>query len=229
MHKERVTAATTDGVILVGDWYTPDAPNGWCTLLLHMMPADRSSWSVFADMLVQKGWSVLAIDLRGHGESTQSVNGTMDYHTFTPAEHRASEADVETSLTWLREHNFSQSNIVLVGASIGANLAFQTLARHGDIPTAVLLSSGDDYHGILTTADADKIQPAQALLLVASDEDQLSAESVPRLHNTLRCHKYMMMLSGAGHGTTMFARAPQLLDDVTGWMEDIQARGGDMS
>ena len=36
-----------------------------------MMPATKESWNEFSQKLREKGWHVLAIDFRGHGESTK--------------------------------------------------------------------------------------------------------------------------------------------------------------
>src|SRR5207247_1450246 len=38
-------------------------------LLLHGFGEDRSVWDSFRKQLLAKGWAVMALDLRGHGES----------------------------------------------------------------------------------------------------------------------------------------------------------------
>jgi pimeloyl-ACP methyl ester carboxylesterase len=68
---ERVELTTDDGVVLVGDYYGQTAPTP-AVLLLHMIPPnyDRGSWpNRFIELLRDSGFSVLALDRRGAGES----------------------------------------------------------------------------------------------------------------------------------------------------------------
>src|SRR3989344_931611 len=96
---EKVSFLTEDGVTVVGDYYEGGGEKA--VLLLHMMPATRASWIAFANKLVAEGWSALAIDLRGHGESVSVPGGALDYKTFSDAEHQASIADVESGIEYL--------------------------------------------------------------------------------------------------------------------------------
>ena len=64
---QRIELKTKDGVSVIGDYYAPSQASVKGLLLLHMMPADRTSWNAFAGRMQAAGWHVLAIDLRGHG------------------------------------------------------------------------------------------------------------------------------------------------------------------
>jgi len=72
---------TEDGVALAG-WYA--APlNSTAIILLHGAGASREAVRPYAEMLTRHGYGVLALDLRGHGESGGSTNrlgwqGTRD-------------------------------------------------------------------------------------------------------------------------------------------------------
>src|SRR5215813_8178170 len=68
---ERVTFKASDGVEVVGSFYAPPktkkkAP---CAILIHMYPAEKSSWQPLIPYLHGKGFAVLAYDIRGAGES----------------------------------------------------------------------------------------------------------------------------------------------------------------
>ena len=52
---------TKDGFEIIGDYYEADSDKG--VLLLHMMPADRKSWTKFAEKLQANNFKVLAIDI----------------------------------------------------------------------------------------------------------------------------------------------------------------------
>lgn len=76
-----VTLETSDGVKLAA-WYTPPA-NGAAVILIHGAGNSRESVRRYAEMLADHGYGVLALDLRGHGESEGTTNrlgwqGTRD-------------------------------------------------------------------------------------------------------------------------------------------------------
>lgn len=90
---EAITLTTGDGVTLAG-WYAPPS-NGAAILLLHGAGGSRESVRRYADMLVRHGYGVLALDLRGHGESdgvtnrlgwqgTQDVKAAVEYLQARP-------------------------------------------------------------------------------------------------------------------------------------------------
>jgi len=55
------------------------APHGAPVILVHGSWGSSMMWMVYTTLLSQKGWSVYALDLRGHGTSEGDVRGaTMD-------------------------------------------------------------------------------------------------------------------------------------------------------
>jgi pimeloyl-ACP methyl ester carboxylesterase len=81
----------------------------------------------FAERFLARGDAYLTFDLRGHGESS----GTMAELTVTRA-----LADVETVLAWARERF---ARIVVIGSSLGGQLAAWAAARNPDVIAANLL------------------------------------------------------------------------------------------
>jgi pimeloyl-ACP methyl ester carboxylesterase len=78
---EAVTLTTSDKVTL-GAWYKPPT-NGAVIILIHGAGGSRENLRRYADLLVQHGYGVLALDLRGHGSSDGTTNrlgwqGTRD-------------------------------------------------------------------------------------------------------------------------------------------------------
>ena len=78
---EEVTLRAADGVELQA-WYRA-ATNGRAIILLHGASGSRESVRPYAEMLSRHGYGVLAVDLRGHGESQGKMNrlgwqGTLD-------------------------------------------------------------------------------------------------------------------------------------------------------
>ncbi len=221
---ERVELKTQDNVAIVCDYYPPAAPVAKGLLLFHMMPATRTSWRAFAAKAQQAGWHVLAIDLRGHGESQGGPDG---YKRFSDAEHQASKLDAEAGAEFLkstlRESSGQEGLFVLGGASIGANLALQYLSEHPEAKAAFLLSPGLDYRGVTTEPAARDLKPGQAVYYVASRDDQHSAETIQRLSEVTPAgvEKKIKFFEAAGHGTTIFEREPYFMDEIVSWLESI--------
>ena len=212
---QRVAFKTSDGVAIVGDYYAPAAPSEQGLLLLHMMPATRSSWRAFAEKIMAENFQVLAIDLRGHGESSGGPNG---YKNFTDIEHQASYLDLEAAVGFLKSKGVSE--FFLGGASIGANLALGYLAEHAEARAAFLLSPGLDYRGVKTLDAAQGIRLGQAVYYVASRDDVYSADSTQQLFDATPAgiKKKIKFFETAGHGTTLFDREPAFMDTVVSWL-----------
>ncbi|KKU13932.1 MAG: hypothetical protein UX17_C0005G0008 [Parcubacteria group bacterium GW2011_GWC2_45_7] len=228
---QKITFTTSDGVEIVGIYVdagtsTPHA------LLLHMMPATKESYAAFAEKLRQIGISSLAIDFRGHGESVQkftdvSLHSTvLDYQKFSDEEQQAKILDVHAAVEWLiQNHGAVKSHLVLVGASIGANLALQYLSENSEVPAAVLLSAGLDYRSVKTEPLVRAVKPSQSVYFAASSEDmrgsgQSATEMAKILFDACPCKKEIKTFDGAGHGTTMFEREPKFTDEVIKWIKE---------
>ncbi len=216
---------TVDHVTIVADWY-PVTPPRWGALLLPMMPADRTSWHVFASSLQHAGIASLAIDLRGHGASVVQGTTHISYETFTDAEHQASINDIIASVGWLASQGIVSQQTMLIGASIGANLALQYLADDPRLPAACLLSPGENYRGIATYPLVDRLAPHQRLLMIASREDAESSSAVEELDRRTHGRHATMLLTGAGHGTTMLAESPSLTEQILRWVNGIRREQG---
>jgi len=214
---EKVNFDTEDGVIIYADHYASGV-DGPSALLLHMMPATKESWSAFATALLSAGFShVLAIDLRGHGESVHQGNARLDYKQFEDADHQAKMMDVDAAVRWLEGQGVAKERLALVGASIGANLAIAYGAEHGEIPAVVALSPGLDYRGVTTPDKVAKYRSGQGLYLVASEEDELSFKTDRELA-AIKNGTIVKEFRGAGHGTAMFDKAPGLMAEVVEWL-----------
>ena len=210
---------TKDNCTIVADYYAGSSKSGM--LLLHMMPADRTSWHALAAKFQENGFHVLAIDLRGHGQSTGGPNG---YQKFSDAQHQQSSLDIDSSIEFLRLQGVEKIHIG--GASIGANLCLQYATKHSEVASVILLSPGLDYRGIHTDIWMDNIKPNQAILLVASDEDVYSFTSVKTLfdRSSNLPRREVKLLTQAGHGTTMLEKNPEFINELVAWLKKVDSQ-----
>ena len=164
------------------------------------------------EKLLERGYASLAFDSRGHGEST--MGGALDYKTFTPEQQQQKRLDLEAAFAWAQSQGFDDAHIILIGASIGANLAIRALAEHRDLPLAIALSPGLDYRGVKTDDAIQSLASSQKVVLVASDDDDRpSWDSVHELHR-LNPSTVLIERHGLGHGTDMTDKDPSLVDEI---------------
>ncbi len=221
---EKVIFETEDGVQIIGDYIeiVKEAPTA---LLLHMMPVTRVSWRAFAEKLRQAGFSSLAIDFRGHGDSIRKFEArstkyeTLDYKKFTDREQQEKILDVRGAIEWLeKDRGVSRDHVVIVGASIGANLALQCMTEEPTIKRGVLLSPGLDYRGVKTDIFVRRLNSNQKVLLIASYDDEYSSQTIRELNRLNSAQTELREFSDLGHGTDMFRHKPELMDQVVKWL-----------
>lgn len=215
---ESVRFLTKDKVEIIGNYWKGEKH---AVLLLHMMPATKESWDRFAEALFDAGFSVLAIDLRGHGESINQEGLSLDYKTFTDEEHQASLMDVEASVSFLKKKGVKE--IFLVGASIGANLALQYQGKHTEITKTILLSPGTNYRGVLTEPYAEMLGKNQEVYFVAGTLDGRSSGNAANMAKEIASKiigkKEIKIYQSSAHGTDLFAEDAQLRYTLIAWLQ----------
>lgn len=210
--KKIINFQTKDGVKIVGDFFDAKSlPAGGqgkkSIILLHILPGNRHDFDEFAELLCLQGYNVLNIDERGHGESEAWAGEMGSWQEFTQADYDKTIYDVEAAVDWIKIR-FPDTDLGIIGASIGANLAMLYGAKHQ--PKAVIaLSPGINYKGIKTEIASRNFR--NNLLIVASKDDGYSFESSSRLFEmSVAAKKEFIQYEEAGHGTRMFNSEPEL-------------------
>jgi alpha-beta hydrolase superfamily lysophospholipase len=92
MIREKIFLTTEDKVKIAANFYPCEKESSIAVVCLHMMPATKESWDSFAIHLQRCGLCSLAIDERGHGESTiqqiKTQKRVLDYRDFSDTEHQ---------------------------------------------------------------------------------------------------------------------------------------------
>jgi pimeloyl-ACP methyl ester carboxylesterase len=206
---QKVSFLTDDGVLIVGTYYAPASPHQktatHAVILLHMLGRNRNDWNTFASSLSNNSNSdaVLSIDLRGHGESINQNGSTISYQSFSPADYNKMVLDVKAAKHFLvTQKNIGPNNIVIVGASIGANVALKYAASDPSIRTVVLLSPGLNYMGVTTS---DSIRKYDNPVYIAAGGKDLIAGSDPQiLCGMINCGNHLKVYQNSNsHGTDM--------------------------
>ena len=219
---EKIQLTTQDDITIVGDFYPSGDETSPAVILLHMMPATRDSWRDFAPLLVEKGFQVLAIDERGHGESTN--NGELNYEEFSSEEQQEKMMDILAAREYFLDRGVEFSDIYVGGASIGANLAIEYLAENHEAKAAFALSPGYNYHGIETLPLMEEVHSEQALFLAATQDDPNvpdSAQATEDIAEADNAGIELKIYDTGGHGTDMFEKHPELMGELADWLTKL--------
>src|SRR3990167_7638860 len=211
--KKTVSFQTKDNVKIVGDFY--DAKSDWSILLLHILPGNRGDLDNFAEFLWQNDYNILNIDERGHGDSEAWPGETGSWQEFTQADYDKMIYDVEAAAEHLK-NKIPETELIIIGGSIGANLALLYGAK-AQPKIIVALSPGLDYHGIKTEIASRNFR--QNLLMIASRDDGYAFESSERLFEiSAAATKDFFRYEDAGHGTRMFNSEPELKQRILNFL-----------
>jgi dienelactone hydrolase len=214
---KRITYTVDNGAVtIVGNYWK--STHERAVILLHMMPARKESWNECAEAFHKEGYDVLAIDLRGHGES-----GGGNYKEFTHEQHQASRHDVEAARQWLVAQGVHPEHIVVGGASIGANLALEYLGNHPECKAVFCLSPGVAYRGIETMPIVRRLTTNQRVFfIVAKDDSRIpdNFEQTSQIYEAMTGEKKLEVFETGGHGTEILNAHPALIDEIITWFQN---------
>jgi uncharacterized protein len=124
--KQPVKLTGADGLRLRG-WYVPSR-NRAAVIALHGTGSNRLGVERHARLLARRGYGVLALDLRGHGES----EGRSTSAPWTMVD------DVVAAVEWLAVRtDVSPDKVALLGVSMGGEVALRVAARRRDVRAIV--------------------------------------------------------------------------------------------
>jgi len=217
----KVAVETDDGVPIFGDFFAPEpgvkGDKAPLVILLHMYRQDRGTWAPLVPALSERGYAVVAIDLRGHGESVGPENKKLpdrvikrDGRVF-----RSMHRDVKAAYEWAaRQDGIDPTRFALVGASVGCSVAIDYAARDRSVDVVVCLSPGTDYMGVPTVSHIGKYGD-RPILMLASEDEKKAPETLAKLAPGAE----VRLAPKAGHGTRMFDEIETLPATIAGFMD----------
>jgi pimeloyl-ACP methyl ester carboxylesterase len=212
---EEVVLTTSDGVPIHATLRrggTLDAP---AVVLVHQLGSARAEWApVVAALAEAPGMTTLAIDLRGHGESTVGPDGTeLSQHAFETEDWLGIELDVRAALDFLEGHEaLHPRSIGVAGSSIGSTAVLAAAAGDERVRAVVAISPGRAYHGFDAMTPASRLGNRPLLLIGAEDETPV-AETLDAMA-AMNPRAERMVVSGAAHGLSMQAEEPQMIPRI---------------
>ncbi|MBO4556239.1 MAG: alpha/beta fold hydrolase [Elusimicrobiales bacterium] len=182
--KEEFIEFPTDDEWNIKARYYPATKSTWTLVLVHGQRNSSSEWKLWFPYLREAGIGYLALDLRGHGRSlVNPVGSTTTWRRFPISglnnEYNKMVRDVEGAIAWLVEKGVPESNIVLAGTVLGANLSIKTAALHPDIAKTIAISPALNANDVLTVNPLRTAYGKRPLLLVGgTDRDRQYKELI---------------------------------------------------
>ncbi|MCP4592955.1 MAG: alpha/beta fold hydrolase [bacterium] len=224
LRPERTTFPTEDGVTIVADYYPPANRAGApVVILLHMFRSDRGAWRPLVPGLHEGGFAVLAIDLRGHGESIKPSSMKLARRAIARDEQLFNEMyrDVLGAYVWLMDRpEVDLSRICMVGASVGCSVALDYASRDRSVDAIVCLTPGERYLGVGSTVDIVEVGQ-RAMLLLATEGERQAIDALSKLNPIAQAR---VVGQGVVHGTHMFGKIGGIESEVIAFLR-MNTRG----
>jgi len=186
--QEHVSFPTPDGGVVYADLYGKGERG---VVLAHGGRFNKESWEKQAQVLVNVGFRVLAIDFRGRGQSRGPQSKSGDDGV---------EYDVLSAVRYL--HANGAKTVSVVGASFGGEAAADASidAEPGEIDRLVLLAAWTDR-------PPEKMK-GRKLFIVARDDANDDGPRLPKIRANYKKAdgpKELIILDGSAHAQFLFA------------------------
>jgi dienelactone hydrolase len=209
-----VSFSARDGVTVTGTLLVPEKTPAPAVLMLPMMSRTQHDFDQVAARLAESGIAALAIDFRRGGSAKPGEADALESGDFSDL-----VLDVEAARAYLSARpDIVGPKVGLLGASLGANVAVLAAGNDASIPTMALLSVSLEYRG-LRIEQALKKYGSRPALLVASSEDAYALRTARQAVTMGDGPRELRVLSGAGHGSVMLSRDPDLISALVDWFQ----------
>lgn len=182
-------------------------------LLLHGYGEDRFVWTKFSKELLTRGFAVMTLDLRGHGQSRTKNGVTIQASPAWRTDVHQFPVDVDPALDWLKSRpRVDSRKIVVIGTDVGANLALIASGRFPEVRAAVAINPKRD-ESLALAGSAHDFQPRSTLVIVP---DQAEGD---RIKADVRLPSKVIVVSHSG-GTAEWLADKQVTDAIFQWLKD---------
>jgi pimeloyl-ACP methyl ester carboxylesterase len=208
---EAVSIEASDGLMLAGNFFfAPDAADAAPgVLLMHHGGGQKESWFPLVPALYDAGYAVLAIDMRGTGESGQSEDWDLAVD------------DTQRWLDWLGNvEGVDADHLSIIGASLGGDLAINVMEIDERIQTLIWISPLLEVEGI-TTDDAMAAvgEQGRPVFIMTAAGDIPSLEATHALFPLMSGNSQVRLYDNTGCCTFMFMLEPSAEDEALNWLE----------
>lgn len=189
-------------------------------LLLHSLGYSSEDWGNLINDLNNAGYAVIAMDLRGHGQSLYNTKfQKKSWVYFTTKMYQKIPGDVELLLDQTQKQMklLDMGNLAVVGADVGANAAVLVSKDLKKKPkTLVLICPTTSFKGLyIPIAMTDLEMP---ILSIVSNKDRYCLSEQRNLAKFSQGGFYAKNYPNGGMGMLMIKQNPTMSQDITKWI-----------
>lgn len=220
---DSVKLKTADKMNLVAEWIPPTGKKYGVIVALHMFQAHRFTWKRMWTKAGDFGMGVLALDLRGHGESRFQGKGKAkrDFRIRAGAKDEtlfnAMHHDVAAAMAFLQKKGYGPEKVILVGASVGCSVALHYASLNPKVAGAVLLTPGKHYLGVPSMGHIKKWGNRPLMLVSAKEEVKKGARALFDALENKRPAVLLQLPQTDIHGTQMFGKVDGIERRIIEW------------
>lgn len=193
--EQSVSLSTKDGWTLAAV-YLP-ASKGSTVVLLHDLGKNKAEFSSFRKAIARAGFGYLALDLRGHGQSTSRGSYKSFAKEGPDNPFNRMMQDALAAVSFLKSKGIQEDHIILLGAGLGANVAAKTAGALPNLKGIALISPSANIRDVLPVPALRTYKGA--VLLAASADERKGFLEASILRNV------SFLTAGAGHVTFLTA------------------------
>ncbi len=172
-----------DGAVINGTFYQAFSSDRPTIYLVHDLGADRRVWDDYAVELQKEDYNVLAIDLRGHGDSTKNVKTpdiTYDWTEMSHEDLMGIQLDIQGAYRWVhadddngKKNTDAGSDGAMVGVGRGGLFALSQIAKMSRerMMSAVIVSPLLDVYSLDVEQVFEDYGDVRPVMMAASEGD----------------------------------------------------------
>jgi cephalosporin-C deacetylase-like acetyl esterase len=215
-----VQLESEDGKAIAATYSRPET--GTCLasiVLVHQYNLDQSQWDPWLDDMNARGYTTIALDLRGHGQSDPQDGALQDIlndPNQAPLDVRAA-VDYAAAAT-----EVDPARVGVIGTSIGANLSVVSMAL-GDgvvavVPLSPRMSAVENLAG-----NPESIEVSNVLCFAGElDSGGAQAQTCADLVASATGDAQSEILAGSSdHGVSILQNDAGVMVSILNWLDDL--------
>ncbi len=238
-----ITFETDDGILIHG-WYIHTGAHDVvhtedesffaqysAVVLLHAYRGSKEDWVPIIREFFDREVAALAIDMRGHGDSTVGIDGedlSIRVRDRDEPLFNSMWQDATAAVDWLVSKGHRKDRIAILGASVGCSVAIDTARRDPELRVVGVLSPGAKYLGVDTLAHLENWDNRSLLIVSSEGEWENGAKKIKEQLESVQNESdeenfyEVWQLQGTSsevHGTRMLDRVEGIENRLLDWFE----------
>jgi pimeloyl-ACP methyl ester carboxylesterase len=202
-----ITFKSSDDLMLTALLYPAAKLPAPALLLLHQSPGQKEDWFAFAPVWSAHNYNVIALDMRGNGESGLKVdwNKTVD--------------DLQLVLAQIAQlPGVDGTHIAILGASMGGQEGLVACAKFANCQALVLLSAGKGFATSILPTPMQALGKRPVLIVVAKGNEPYYSTAKDFDAQAVGDHQFVVYDTNE-HGLAMLYKHPELAENIGQWLD----------